>query len=376
MIDQDILSISSLNHLIQQHLEYDGLFDNLSLSAELTQVRPYHMGKQVYCYLSDGKSSINAVLYASTLKRLDFELKEGLTVFVKASLNFYAKRGSVMLQINYMSLSGEGLIKQQLAALKAKLSKEGLFDLNRKKALPKYPQQIAMITAFDSAAMWDFTKRVKKHAGHLSLSIIPATMQGSQAVDSICMALDRAEKRKNIDILIISRGGGSNQDLAVFNEERLLRKIATSSLFIVSAIGHDIDHSLCDEIADVSVATPTAAADLILAPFLDVRKRISQELLPLGVHLCQHLRHEKQRLKSRMKDGQDHLNFLLHRCKDRYHFALKKIESANPLKRLSQGFCVCTHAKSNILIDSVKKLKNGQEFQLRFHDGEAKIKTL
>ncbi|MEK9657737.1 MAG: exodeoxyribonuclease VII large subunit [bacterium] len=370
-----LLEISDLNQLIQHYLEGDGIFDNLSLTGELTQVRPYHLGKQVYCYLSDGRASINAVLYASTLKRLDFELKEGLTVFVKAKLCFYPKRGSLMLQINYMSLSGEGLMKQQLAELKAKLAKEGLFDAQRKQALPLYPRRLAIITAYDSAAMWDVVKRVSLLAPLIKMTVIPATMQGQQCPASVQKALDRAETEGPFDLVLLTRGGGSVQDLAAFNDESLIRRIAACRLPCVSAIGHDIDSSLCDAVSDVFCPTPTAAADMLCAGFIQIKQRIQHELLPIGPFLLSQLAQKKHAISQQLSVATQQLSFQQERYKNALQSLVQRLEQANPLHKLKQGFSVCQDATSTHIISSIHQVTAGQALRLRVSDGQIPLKV-
>eukprot|EP01047_Picozoa_sp_COSAG01_P000028 COSAG01_NODE_1_length_100484_cov_170.446142_28_plen_384_part_00 len=376
------LQISDLNQLIQTYLEGDGVFDNLSLTGELSQVKHYHLGKQIYCYLSDGKASINAVLYASTLKRLDFELKEGLKVFVKAKLCFYPKRGSLMLQINYMSLSGEGLMKQELAALKAKLQQEGLFDAAKKQPLPNYPSTMGLITAYDSAAMWDFVKRVNLLAPHIALTIIPATMQGSQSPASIQAAMQRALAYRDkstdsgLDVLVISRGGGSAQDLAGFNDEGLVRAIAATSIPCVTAVGHDIDHHLCDAAADFTCPTPTAAAEHLCRSYTAIKQRITHELLPLGPFLLSQLTQKKQQISQQLLFAKQHITHQHSQYKSQLESLIQRLEQANPLHKLKQGYSICQDAGSKEIINSVKNIKPNQDLLLRFWDGQAQVKHL
>ena len=369
MLDIPLLSVSELSHIIQSYIEGDGVFNDIKLNAELTQVKPYHLGNQVYCYLSDGKTSINAVIYSSALKRMDFALKNGLKVFVRGKLCFFPKRGSLIFQINYMSLSGDGLLKQQLAALKDKLTKEGLFDLASKKKLIKYPRHIAIITAYDSAAMWDIVRVFQNMAAHVNITIVSAVMQGDQCPRSVCAAFERIKNNDQpFDCILLTRGGGSAQDLAAFNDELIVRAIAACDIPVMTAIGHDIDHTLSDLAADVAESTPTSAAKHLCFNYQLIKQRISNELLTQGPRLFSSLNHYFQQLQHLLKFAKQHMQKHQQQLQIRYEYATQKLHQSNPLAILQKGYSISTNQQNTPLV-SYTQCQLNQCIHTRLADG-------
>lgn len=257
MDEKDYLSIYEFNLLIKDVLESDERFDSVYLKGEISNYKVYPSG-HAYFSLKDDKATLSCIMWGSYRELLQFSPKDGDEVIAKGSLNVYPPRGSYNFIISRMEQYGLGSEALRVKLLYEKLKKEGLFDESKKKSIPKFPTVIGIIAGANSAGLKDIVFNICKRYPLAELRIYSSLVQGKEAPKSLIKALEKASS-DNIDTLIIGRGGGSNEDLSAFNDEELIRALYKFKSPIISAVGHEIDVTLTDMVADLRVSTPTAA---------------------------------------------------------------------------------------------------------------------
>ena len=252
------VSVTELNAYIQTRLEKDPRLGSLFLRGEISNFKSYPNG---HCYftLKDAKSMISGVMWASYASELRFRPKDGDEVLVHGRVAVYPPRGSYQFSVDHMELYGLGEELLRLQELKNKLAAEGLFDASKKKPLPRFPRTVCVIAGKDSAGMKDIVVNLLRRWPLVRLKTFPALVQGKDAPRDIIAKIALAEA-EDPDVLIVARGGGSSEDLSAFNDEALVRTLANRKCPVISAVGHEIDTTLTDLVADLRVSTPTAAA--------------------------------------------------------------------------------------------------------------------
>ncbi|MFT2093014.1 exodeoxyribonuclease VII large subunit [Paraglaciecola sp. 2405UD69-4] len=255
-----ILTVSHLNRLARTVLENE--IGQVWLSAEISNFIAASSGHW-YFTLKDNRSQVKAAMFKGANRRVQLKPKEGDKVLVRANIGLYEPRGDYQLIVEHIEPEGEGQLKQQFDQLKAKLSKEGLFDFENKKPLPKTINKVGIVTSATGAALHDILTVLQRRNPSIEVFIYPTLVQGSTAVSALCEAIETANHRNEVDVLIVGRGGGSLEDLWCFNSEELANVIFASRLPIVSAVGHEVDVSIADFVADLRAPTPSAAAELV-----------------------------------------------------------------------------------------------------------------
>jgi len=274
MNDFNAASVSDLVSSIKDLLEEQ--FQEVMVQGEVTNLSPSAAGHW-YFTLSDEDASISVALFKGDALRnpLIRNLKNGDKIIVLGPISVYQKRGSFQLLAKRILPAGAGALKVQFERLKAKLSAEGLFDLDRKKAIPLFPKRIAVITAEHGAALQDFLNVLKRRSLWMDVLIVPAVVQGDNSSKSLVEALGKVRKIPDIEVVVLTRGGGSLEDLWSFNDELLVRSIADCPIPVISAVGHQVDFTLCDFAADFRAETPTAAAEKISQPQTELKARLT-----------------------------------------------------------------------------------------------------
>lgn len=257
---KEILSVSQLNSQVRMVLEEN--FSSLWIEGEISNLVVPSSG-HMYFSLKDANAQVRCAFFRGKNRLLNFSPKDGLHVLVHANVSLYEGRGEFQLIINQIELAGVGALKRQFELLKEKLAKEKLFDTTFKKPIPKVPTCIGIITSPTGAAIRDILITLKRRYPIAPVIIYPCSVQGDKAAKEIIESINIANRRKECDVLLLARGGGSFEDLWCFNDEVLARTIFSSEIPIVTGIGHEIDFTIADFVADVRAATPTAAAELI-----------------------------------------------------------------------------------------------------------------
>ena len=264
---QNILTVSELNSRIKILIEENFRFVNLI--GEISNFKAHSQSGHFYFTLKDDNSQIQAVMWKSRNQALLFTPEDGMQVVVKGRLTVFGARGSYQVEVWELMPQGAGELRLRFEKLKQKLFEEGLFDEELKKPLPRFPENIALLTSRTGAVIHDFVNVVSRRYPMLNLYLFSVNVQGARAHDSIIEALKLAEKLSksgrinSIDIIVIARGGGSLEDLWPFNEEKLARAIFDCKIPVVSAVGHEVDYTICDFVADLRAPTPSAAAEII-----------------------------------------------------------------------------------------------------------------
>jgi exodeoxyribonuclease VII large subunit len=259
----------------------------------------------VFFSLKDEKSVIKAVMWQSTARKIAFDLKDGLQVICRGKVSVYEPRGDYQLYVDLVEPKGKGALQLAFEQLKEKLSREGLFDPARKKPLPHLPQKIGIVTSPTGAAIRDILQIIDRRFANVHLLLYPVRVQGVGAAQEIARAIDELGQWPGLDVMIVGRGGGSLEDLWAFNEEPVARAIHRSPVPVVSAVGHEIDFTIADFVADLRAPTPSAAAELV------VRNKV--ELVQTLENLARRL---SQRVRMNLEAMQERLSSLVHRLSD------------------------------------------------------------
>ncbi len=255
-----VYSVGELNSVIRQMLE--GEFGEVWVRGEISNFKPHTSG-HYYFSLKDDRAQVSAVMFRGFNSKLKFKPENGLEVIVRGKITVYEPRGNYQVYCEFMEPVGAGALQKAFEQLKAKLQAEGLFEQARKRPLPPYPRHIGIVTSPTGAAIQDILNVLRRRYRSARVTLAPAVVQGDSAADSIVAAIQLINRVKDIDVLIVGRGGGSIEDMWCFNEERVARAIVASRIPVVSAVGHEIDFTIADFVADLRAPTPSAAAELV-----------------------------------------------------------------------------------------------------------------
>ncbi len=279
----EVLSVSALNRLSREVLERS--FPLLWVNGEISNLTRATSG-HVYFSLKDETAQVRCVMFRNRAQLLPFRLQEGLRVEARALVTLYEARGEFQLNVESLRLAGIGALYEAYARLREKLEKEGLFDAARKRALPRFPRRVGIVTSLQAAALRDVLAAFQRRSPHVPLVIYPVPVQGEGAAEKIAAAITLAASRAECDTLIVTRGGGSIEDLWAFNEEIVVRSIAASPIPIIVGVGHETDFTIADFAADHRAATPTAAAELASAGYVAAQATLRR----LGATLSETMR--------------------------------------------------------------------------------------
>jgi len=330
-----VLSVSELTRSIRGTLETK--FGAVWVQGEVSNYKLHPSGHQ-YFTLKDARAQIACVIFRNTMAPLRQPLSDGAQVQVYANVSVFEARGQYQLSVQIIQPHGLGVLQAKFEALKRKLDAEGLFDAARKRNLPKFPKRIGIVTSPTGAAIRDMLNVLRRRAPWLQILINPVRVQGTGAAQEIAVAIrELANPNENfapVDLIVLTRGGGSMEDLWEFNEEIVARTIADVTVPTVSAIGHEIDFTIADFVADLRAPTPSAAAELIVPDIVDLRRHMDTCARALGRELINRMRDAQQRL--------DHARETLGRCLahriENYRrgltHALASLQARSPLREL------------------------------------------
>ncbi len=286
-------------------------FSGIWVEGEVTNAKPSARG-HLYFTLKDEAAAIDCVMWASRASRVRFRVEDGLAALAFGSLTIYAQRGRFQMVVDELEPQGLGALQLAFEQLKARLAKEGLFDDARKRPLPALPQRVGIVTSTQGAAVRDMLKVLLRFP-HVHVIVAPAAVQGEGAAAEIARAIERLGGSGLVDVLIVGRGGGSLEDLWAFNEEPVARAIAACPVPVISGVGHQVDFTIADFVADVRAATPTHAAELVVARLEDAARRVEETEGRLARALARHLEVARHRLEA--LEGSSGLARLPHRIR-------------------------------------------------------------
>jgi exodeoxyribonuclease VII large subunit len=290
-----VFTVSELTRAVKDTLE--GRFGGLWVEGEISNLR-VHTSGHVYFTLKDEEAQVRAVLFRSRVRRVRFEPADGLHILAFGRLDVYAVRGEYQLVCEVMEPKGLGALQLAFEQLKARLAAEGLFDAGRKRPLPALPRRVGLVTSPTGAAVRDFLRIVTRRFAGLQVLVCPVRVQGDTAAGEIAQALGTLNRRGDLDVIVLARGGGSLEDLWAFNEEAVARAIAASKIPVISAVGHETDVTIADFVADLRAPTPSAAAELVVRE----KAELVRQLATLGTRLRRAVGQRTGRVSDRLAD--------------------------------------------------------------------------
>ena len=292
---QKYLTVTAITKYLKRKFDLDEHLRGVYIQGEISNFS-HHSRGHMYFTLKDEHAKISAVMFASQNARLKFKPKDGMKVLVRGDISIYGPQGQYQIYIQDMQPDGIGALYLAFEELKNKLQREGLFDQSRKKPIPTFPKHIAIITSPTGAAVKDIITTLRRRFPAVKRTVIPVSVQGDYAAESIVKAIQLANKLNKFDTIIVGRGGGSIEELWAFNEEIVARAIATSNIPIISAVGHETDFTISDFVADLRAPTPTAAAELSVPSINDLHKHLNSNEERLKQQIKSHIYNRKQKL--------------------------------------------------------------------------------
>ncbi len=372
-------------------------FTQVWVQGEVSNYRPAASG-HIYFSLKDQGACISAAVFGWGARKKTFDLKDGLQVLCRGKVTLYPPRGSYQLIVEQVEPLGAGALQIAFEQLKTKLAAEGLFDASQKRPLPLFPSRIAIITSPSGAAIQDMLNILKRRAPHVRVVIVPAVVQGEDAPAQIIRGLELVNRKGLGDLVVLARGGGSIEDLWCFNHEELARAIRKSKLPVVSAVGHEIDFTISDFVADLRAPTPSAAAEIITGHWVDAGRQVREAAVRLkGVilkdlfnrktllsHIAarvvsprDRLREQAQRVDELFLRLERGLKIRLERRQGILQQMMGKLDALSPLRVLERGYALVRDSGDNsVIVKSTKQVRSGQELQITFYDGHKRVQAL
>lgn len=398
--ERGFYTVSQINRYVQRLLLQDELLQNISVLGEISNYKRHKPSGHIYFTLKDRGGIIRCVFFLSRNKELQFVPAEGMKVVAKGNISLYAQSGYYQLYVEELRPEGIGDLYLAFEQLKEKLKKEGLFETDRKKPLPSFPLCIGLVTSPTGAAVRDFLTTLERRFPCVHVLLYPVTVQGPEAPGQLKDALKTLDSLKNVDVIVLTRGGGSLEELWPFNDEGLAYVIFRLNTPVISAIGHETDFTIADFVADARASTPTAAAELTapsrddLLRYLDMQERrlvgrwqsflrenkVILENLSTEVHLNysrEKINQGYQRIDEMGQRLERNLSYILKFKKAALLNAEEKLQALDPLKVLGRGFALIND-QHELPVNGVNSLKEGQDIHVIFHDGIAgcKVETI
>ncbi|MBR5229719.1 MAG: exodeoxyribonuclease VII large subunit [Firmicutes bacterium] len=364
------VSVSQLNDYISRILTTDPLLGNVSVVGEISNLK-YHSSGHVYFSINDANSKINCFFPANYVRNLSYELGDGLEVIINGYINVYKKGGTYTLFVRSVTVAGEGNLAMAFQIMKDKLEKEGLFDPLYKKPIPVFPRKIGIVTSETGAAVQDIIKIITGRNNLVDIIVFPVQVQGDGAAADIAAMLDRINgdrECEDIDTLIVGRGGGSAEDLWAFNEEILARAIFRSKIPVISAVGHEIDFTISDFVADKRAETPTAAAEMAVPDLQKITEKIEKNKNDLLVQLNNKVKLYQlsiDRIKTEMTNS---LEKRLYAYEKNLEACKIILEENNPKNILAKGYSILESEDRNVIY-SAEDFVPGRKYRIHFRDG-------
>lgn len=388
--ERQVFTVTALNEYIKMKLETDEALMRVFIRGEISNFTNHKSG-HFYFTVKDETSRIAAVMFRSSASKLAFIPENGMKVIVGGRVSAYVRDGQYQIYVDTLEPDGVGALYIAYEQLKAKLGAEGLFDEAKKKPLPRYPMRIGVITSPTGAAIRDIINILGRRFPIAEVVLYPSLVQGESAAPQLIEGLRYFNEKKNVNVIIIGRGGGSLEDLWAFNSEALVREVAASELPVISAVGHEIDFTLCDFAADRRAPTPSAAAELAVPERYELKRKlgnVTARLELLEGKKLELLRSTLERMKKsraltdprnfiddrRMALGvaedklYNRITFLLERKKSALAGKTAKLDAMNPLSVLSRGYGAA-FAPDGTVIRSAAQVEKGSDISLMLSDG-------
>jgi exodeoxyribonuclease VII large subunit len=359
------IAVSALTGIARDILE--GAFRPIWVRGEVTNFKAHRNGHW-YFTLRDRMAQIRSVVWSKDTRAIPAPPDEGMQIAAFGNLSVYPTKGEMQFVVRRMEAEGDGLWRKRLEQTRLKLEAEGLLRADRKRSLPRYPRRVAVVTSPDGAALRDIVSVMKRRSPAVQIVVVAAAVQGDTAVMDLCRALDRVGRWRDVDVVIIGRGGGSREDLQAFNDERVARAIAACPLPVVSAVGHEVDITICDLVADVRAATPSAAAETVVrddaelvAELRGVERRLTRALTKRVDGAKADLHWHTAALQNRLVRATERRRARVAELGGRLH-------ALSPLATLQRGYAVA-RAEDGGALTSIQSFKEEMPFSLVLRDG-------
>ena len=366
MKNQKILTVSELTRDIKEVLE--NIFSEVLVEGEISNLRQPSSG-HVYFSLKDEQAQLRAVLFKNASARIKFALADGMKAICSGRVGVYERDGQYQLYVNDVTPKGQGALQLAFEQLKDRLAKEGLFDEARKRPLPFLPGSIGVVTSLTGAVIKDILNVLDRRFKAAHIVIYPVRVQGQGAAEEIAAAIKDFNELKNVDVIILARGGGSLEDLWSFNEEPVARAIFNSALPVISAVGHQTDYTIADFVADRRAPTPSAAAEIVMPSRLELDERIENLLTHLWRSLTDFVPQHVQRVDDLIEQAARALQQRVRTEEMRFSSTMNELEALSPLAILKRGYSVTTALENEKCLFSTRGLKKGERVKTRLSKG-------
>ncbi len=391
MSDGVVLSVSQLNRYVKSIIEQDRNLQTVFVQGEISNFTNHYKTGHFYMTVKDEFSSIKAVMFKTANMRLKFMPENAMSVIIKGRVSVFERDGQYQLYIDDMQPDGIGALSYAFEQLKERLVKEGLFDAEKKKPIPEYPQRVGVVTSPTGAAIRDIINVISRRFPLTELILCPVAVQGEYAAPQIKAAIEEFNKQKAADVLIVGRGGGSIEELWAFNEEIVARAVAASEIPVISAVGHETDFTICDFVADLRAPTPSAAAELAVPDMFQQKEMLGNFSWRMESAICDKIGVERAKLEIKKSvlqrlSPQNYVDNLRVRC-DRASIAMDnavkhgiefkskefsslcaKLDAMSPLKILARGYSVAS--KEGRIIYDISTVKKGDVIDVRVANGD------
>jgi exodeoxyribonuclease VII large subunit len=362
------ISVSQLNDYLNRLITLDPLLSNITVRGEASGVK-YHTSGHVYFSLVDEGSKVNCFLSRNNLSMVDFRLNDGMALVVNGSVSIYKQGGSYSIFVRGIEMEGEGALALAFERMKKKLSAEGLFDQSHKKPLPSFPKCVGVVTAETGAAIRDILKNITRKNNLVDVILYPSAVQGDGAAESIARAIRFANEQKPpADVLIVGRGGGSAEDLSAFNEECVARAIFDSQIPVISAVGHEVDFSISDLVADVRAETPTAGAQMAVPDTEELRDTIEALKEALSRNLENTMLFHRLKTTNLKESLEERIAHKLSDARNQAETCRMLLEENAPSKILESGYAIIEDTQGKVITRS-KDITEGKSYKVTFASG-------
>ena len=341
--------------------------------GEVSDFKRHKNGHWYFC-LRDDRSSIRCVVWSRDMWRMPAHPDDGMMVVAQGQLTVYPARGELQFAIRQIEADGEGLWRKAFDATRAALQRDGLLAPERKRAIPRYPRRVAVVTSADGAALHDIVAVMRRRAPAVEIVLVPCAVQGAGAPEAICTAMERVARWNDADCCIIGRGGGSREDLWAFNDERVARAVAACPMPVISAVGHEVDITLCDLVADLRAPTPSAAAEAAVPLATAMRTEVAVFASTLLSAMDAHLAGHRERLKWIARQASSGATRIVENRAAAIGRLSASLDALSPLATLSRGYAVARDEDGATLSD-VEQFTEGRAFDLLLRNGLVKART-
>ena len=391
-----VYTVSQANQYIKNMFNQDFLLNNISVRGEVSNCK-YHSSGHIYFSIKDRNGLLSCVMFAGKKRGLDFKIEEGNKVIVSGNINVYERDGKYQLYADKIEKEGTGDLYKRFIELKNELEEMGMFSDEYKKEIPKYSMNVGIVTASTGAAIQDIINISKRRNPYIKLVLYPAKVQGDGAADTIVNGI-RCLDSKNLDVIIVGRGGGSIEDLWAFNEEKVARAIFECNTPVISAVGHETDYTIADYVADMRAPTPSAAAELVVFEYNKLCEKISsyEENMRYRIDIkirnyrntvndllwklnkmspANNIQSKRQRLADLEIRLYDSINRKTSERRHQLELLTERLNGLSPLNKLSGGYAYISDDK-NKPVKSIKQINADDELKIVLKDGNAKVKVI